>query len=374
MKRRFVWFLVLVVIGCLILSAQPVAAGGEDATMGDVKLTPVPDTQGEGGPITLELEIPFYGGCCYPLFAYEVAGSLELPENMNIISGPEPQKLSEVQAKAGGEPEWVTIKWVVKSMVAGEYTVGATASTQNCGSASSTTTITITKGCVISIPEIYPQQPSTEKETYINIEAMSPIEGITIDEVTLYYVASENELKSLESEEDTLYFGNNKNKMGEPISMDRAEDEGYLWNAKIPQQDSSSYVYYWVVAEDNNQNRTTSPVYTLNVEDLAFADMVLTITIWLPIILTIISIFVIILIVRYLNKVDTKKEGLLVLGSTRISRTEPGTKTDELSQRKLNVRLYAVFGILITIGIALLIWAIVSDELSDLIYVMGGGM
>jgi hypothetical protein len=374
MKKRLVWFLVLVVIGCLVLSAQPVTAGGEDATMGDTKLTPVPNTQGEGGPITLELEIPFYGGCCYPLFAYEVAGSLELPENMEMISGPEPQKFSEVQAKAGGEPEWVTIKWVVKSMVAGEYTVGATASTQNCGSASSTTTITITKGCVISIPEIYPEQPSTERETFINIEAMSPIEGITIDDVTLYYVTSESELKSLESEEDTLYFRNNKNKKGEPIPMNRAEDDGFLWSAKVPKQGSSSYVYYWVVAEDNNQNKTTSPVYTLNVEDLAFADLVLTITIWLPIILTIISIFVIILIVRYLNKVDMKKEGLLVLGSTKISHTEPSKNTDELYQRKLNVKLYAVFGILITIGIALLIWAVVSDELSDLIYVMGGGM
>jgi hypothetical protein len=374
MKKRLVWFLVLVVIGCLVLSAQPVTAGGEDATMGDTKLTPVPNTQGEGGPITLELEIPFYGGCCYPLFAYEVAGSLELPENMEMISGPEPQKFSEVQAKAGGEPEWVTIKWVVKSMVAGEYTVGATASTQNCGSASSTTTITITKGCVISIPEIYPEQPSTERETFINIEAMSRIEGITIDDVTLYYVTSESELKSLESEEDTLYFRNNKNKKGEPIPMNRAEDDGFLWSAKVPKQGSSSYVYYWVVAEDNNQNKTTSPVYTLNVEDLAFADLVLTITIWLPIILTIISIFVIILIVRYLNKVDMKKEGLLVLGSTKISHTEPSKNTDELYQRKLNVKLYAVFGILITIGIALLIWAVVSDELSDLIYVMGGGM
>jgi uncharacterized membrane protein len=115
-------------------------------------------------------------------------------------------------------------------------------------------------------------------------------------------------------------------------------------------------------------------VYTLNVEDLAFADLVLTITIWLPIILTIISVFIIIIIVRYMNKVDMKREGLLVLGSTKISQSEPSTNTDELYQRKLNVRLYAVFGILFTIGIALLLWAILSDQLSDLIYVMGGGM
>jgi hypothetical protein len=374
MKRRLVWFFVFVVIGCLVLSAQPVAAGGEDATMGDVELTPVPDTQGEGGPITLELEIPFYGGCCYPLYAYEITGSLDLPQNIEIISGPEPQKYSEVQAKAGGEPEWVNIRWIVTSMVAGEYTIGATASTKNCGSASSFATITVTKGCVISIPEVYPKQPSTERETYINIEAMSPIEGIVIDDVTLYYVTSENELKSLESEEDTLYFGNNDNKKGEPISMSRAEDDSYLWSSKIPKQGSSSYVYYWVVAEDNNQNKTTSSVYILNIEDLAFADMVLTITIWLPIILTIISILVIILILRHLDKVDMKKEGLLVLGSTRISQTDANKNIDDGYQRRLNVRLYAVFGILITVGIAILLWAILSDQLSDLIYVMGGGM
>ncbi|MEE9150214.1 MAG: hypothetical protein V3U20_00060, partial [Thermoplasmata archaeon] len=186
MKIKISWYLVLMVVVGFVLSAQPVTAGGEDAQMGDIKLSPTPDTQGQGGPITIVLEIPFYSGCCYPLYAYDVSASLQLPRNMEVVSGPEPEKYKKVEAKAG-KPSWVQIKWVVKSMIAGTYTIDVTVTTQNCGSATGSTIVTITEGCVISIPEVYPEQPSTEREIYVNIEALSPMEGVLIDNMTLYY-------------------------------------------------------------------------------------------------------------------------------------------------------------------------------------------
>ncbi len=372
MKIRISWCLVLIITVGFLLSAQPVSAGGEDAQMGDIKLTPTPDSQGQGGAITLELEIPFYSGCCYPLYAYDVSASLQLPRNVEIVSGPEPQKHNKVEAKAGGDSTLVYIKWEVKSMIAGTYTIDATVTTQNCGTATGSATVTVTEGCVISIPEIYPEQPITDKEIHVNLEALSPIEWINIEDVTLYYLSLEDELTAPESKNDTIYFGKSGSKVGEAISMDPVEDSTF-WAVKIPKQGSSSFLHYWVVATDNEGNKTTSPVYILKVEDMAYANLVLNLAIWSPLILTIISIIFMIVIRKHSRKVDVAQEGILVLGSTRISQSEKDKSLVEHHRRKMNLTLYAIFGIMITIGILFLLWALLNDQLYDLINAMGGG-
>lgn len=370
-KSKLYWCAVALLILTLILSSQPVSAGGEDALLGDVELTPIPASQGEGGPITIEANIPFYSGCCYPLYAYDVSAALTLPSNVEIVSGPTPAKYSKVEATAGGEPTWVKIKWVVKSMEAGEYTMGVTVNTQNCGSSEGSAIITVTEGCVISIPEVYPEKPSTERELYINVEAMSPMEGVYIEEATLYYVTKGSELTNIKAKNEILNLGNSKTQEGVLIPMEPIPDKDNFFSAKVPKQDSFTYLHYWIVATDNHGNKTTSPVYILKVEDMAYSNFVLGLAIWTPIILLLLSIAIIVLLVRHSNKVDSRAKGLLVLGTSRLS--QKGIKT-KFNLKRWNKKLYVAFGIFVTIGCVVFIWALTTDQLGELLYVIGGGM
>jgi hypothetical protein len=374
MRIKHAQYVPLIFILVLVMASQPVYAGGEDAQLGDATLSPTPYSQGEGGSITLELDIPFYSGCCYPLYAYDVTADLSLPRNVDIISGPEPSKISKVEAAAGGEPTWVKIKWTVKSLIAGEYTIDVTVNTQNCGSTSTSSTIEVTKGCVISIPEIYPKEPSTEKNLYINIEAMSPIEGVFIEDATIYYVNFGTEKSNVKSENETLYYGKTKSVEGTPLVMEPVEDRENFFEIKVPKQSTATYMHYWVVATDNRGNRTTSPVYSQKIEDMDHSNFVLTLAVWTPLILTIIGIISMILLSRHFKKIDEEEEGLLVLGSTKISNEEASKNFQKRYQRRSNLVIYTIFGALFAVGVLLFIWALITNQLGDLIYVVGGGM
>jgi hypothetical protein len=370
-NSKLSWCAIALLILTLILSSQPVSAGGEDALLGDVELIPVPASQGEGGPITIEANIPFYSGCCYPLYAYDVSAVLNLPSNVEIISGPTPAKYSKVEATAGGEPTWVKITWIVKSMVAGEYTIGVAVNTQNCGSSEGSAVISVTEGCVISIPEVYPEKPSTERDLYINVEAMSPIEGVYIEEATFYYVTKGSELSNIKAKNEILNLGKSKTQEGNPISMEPIPDKENFFSVKVPKQDSFSYLHYWIVATDNHGNKTTSPVYILKIEDMAYSNFILGLAIWTPMILLLITIIIIVLLMRHTKKVDSNAKGLLVLGTSRLS--QKGIKT-KFNVRRWNRRLYIGFGIFVTIGCAVFIWALTSDQLSEMLYIIGGGL
>jgi hypothetical protein len=370
-KTKLSWCAIALLILILILSSQPVSAGGEDALLGDVELTPTPASQGEGGPISIEANIPFYSGCCYPLYAYDVTAELDIPSQMEIVSGPEPAKHSKVEATSGGEPTWVKISWVVKSMVAGEYEIDVSVSTSNCGSSEGSTSVLVTEGCVLSIPEVYPDAPSTERDLYINIQALSPMEGVHIESATFYYVSEDSELTGSKAKNEKITFGKSNSRNGEPITMVPIEDRENFFKVQVPRQNSFSYLHYWVVAEDNFGNTTTSPVYILKIEDMAYSNMILGLAIWSPMIIMIFTIIIIVLLVRLTNKVDSKAKGLLVLGTSRIS--QKGMKT-KFNSRQWNNRLYIAFGIFVTLGIILMIWALTSEQLNELLYVIGGGL
>jgi hypothetical protein len=370
-KSKLTWCIIALFLTTLIFSSQPAAAGGEDALLGDVELKPVPASQGEGGPITLEANIPFYSGCCYPLYAYDVSATLDLPSNMEIISGPEPAKYSKIEATAGGEPTYVKIKWVVKSMVAGEYEIDVSVSTSNCGSSEGSAKVTVTEGCVISIPEVYPDKPSTERDLYINIEAMSPIEGVYIKSATLYYITKDSEITGSEAKNDKMYYGNSKGQEGKSIDMVPIEDRENYFKVMVPKQNSFSYLHYWVVATDNHDNATTSPVYILKIEDMAYSNMILGLAIWSPMIIMIFTIIIIVFLVQHSKKVDSQAKGLLVLGTSRVSKK--GLKT-KFNVKRWNNKLYIAFGIFISLGAILMIWALTSDQLNELLYVIGGGL
>ena len=46
----------------------------------------------------------------------------------------------------------------------------------------------------MTIPDVYPEIAPTNRDININVEASSPIEGVTIDDVTLFFIASDSEL------------------------------------------------------------------------------------------------------------------------------------------------------------------------------------
>jgi hypothetical protein len=178
---------VFMIMMFMTVPSQNALAQGDAALMGEISVSAVPESQGAGGAITIEVGIPFYGGCCYPLWAVDVQASLNVPEHVTIIEGPLPSKYDEIEAKAGGEADYYYFKWKVKSMIPGNYNVTAIVTTENCGSTEGVAGFTITEGCVMSIPEVYPELAPTNRDINLNLKALSPIEGVTIEEVTLFY-------------------------------------------------------------------------------------------------------------------------------------------------------------------------------------------
>jgi hypothetical protein len=79
-------------------------------------------------------------------------------------------------------------------------------------------------------------------------------------------------------------------------------------------------------------------------------------------------------LLAYTGRVDVRKKGLLILGSSKVSKAEPVLETDDHSLRRAHLVRYAISGALIVVGVAILLWAVLNNQLADLINVMGGGV
>lgn len=371
-----------ILIGILIITmfptffSQNVIAQGDDALMGEISITAEPDSQGAGGPITIVVDIPFYGGCCYPLWAYEVSASLNLPEYVSLAEGPIPAKYDEIEAKAGGEADYYYFKWTVKSMVPGRYNVSVTVTTENCGIAEGIVGFAITEGCVMSIPEIYPELAPTNREINLKLEAMSPIEGITIENVNLFYFIGNEELNIAKTKNEVILYEGGGSDTGKYIPMNRNENEDYLWETVIPGQSSTCYLYYWVVATDSQGNITTSPAYSLKIEDLDQASLMVNLAFWLSILFTIIGLLIIVVSIMILKRraLERNKDGVHIIGSEEGPSYGSETDQDTLwRKKKKRIRAIAFIALIIITAI-FIVWTITSNLYDDLIYIVEGGI
>jgi len=358
-------FFIILFIGPALFSFNA-SAGTEDASMSDFKLTITPYRQGVGGEITIEASVSFFGGCCYSLFAYDVRTTIVLPENVQLVKGSLTQQKDEVEATEGGAATTVHFKWTVKSMVPDTYVIKVNLTTKNCGNLNADETMEVIEGCSMTIPTLYPDNPSTKKDTFVMLDVSCGLEGVVVENVNLFYIKSGKKLASdtnkIYADNDTILWPGGS-KSGTPAIMEGREFTDNTWKGAIQEQKDETIIYYWIVAKDNTGKNTTSIVYSYEVLEIDRIYFIADILNWLPILGTLIGI---ILIVFLYNKFrnPTIGKGVHLLGSDSIKEIH-STIIDSTFQNKLYYRRLLIAILLLIVAIIVLIWAMYSGHLEQ---------
>jgi hypothetical protein len=353
----------------------PSALAGEDANIDeDLMVSANPPQQGSGGPITITIISTFYGGCCYALYAYDVEPEIVLPKDVELVGKISPDTISKFEATAGGGAVLARFTCTVKSNSPGEYDIKAIVKTSNCGNAEGKTKITITKGCVLSTPEVFPNQPSTDRSTIVTLSAYSPIEGVSINKVSIFYLTLDgNNINDLKAENETIQI-NGKTEPGTEVILTPKELEENQWQGEIPKQDEEATVVYWIVAEDNFGNKTTSPINTLEVKNLDDIHFQHNMLIWGALIVSVVGVFILGNIWRYTNRVRVtklKSEGFQLVGTDAIEMKNKGIVRNAYQTKMNRIRMVTLL-ILILVAVILIILAITGNQYELLRENIGG--
>jgi hypothetical protein len=375
MRVRNFYKISLFLITILMLQlAIPNVSAGEDAQLdGDLKVSAVPSQQGTGGIMTITVTATFFGGCCYSLFGNDVALELTLPPELELVDEISPKKINKFEAIAGGGAAPAYFTFSVKSFTPGEYVIKTKVTTSNAGNAEGRVTITVTKGCVITTPELFPQDPTTGKNTIVKVSAYSPIEGVVIENVEMYYSVIDGSISNSKPENETLYWDGGEIE-GKNIECSSVDFEVDLWQGEIPKQNEESTVAYWIVAEDNFGNKTSSPLYTVEVQNYDEIHMTNNLLIWFAIIGSIIGCLVISLLWGYTHRapvIHKTTKGMVFTGSKAIE-IEAKEKRAKKYTSKMDRNRYVAFVIIFVIVLIVIILAILSDQY-DLLRTNVGG-
>jgi hypothetical protein len=359
----------------IILLFSPNVSAGEDANIDeDLTITATPSQQGVGGKITLDILVTFYGGCCYPLYAFDIEPELQLPGNIEIVDKVSPEKINKFEATAGGGAVQAKFQCTIRSFIPGEYEIPIKVSTSNCGNAEGSAKITVTEGCVISIPELYPDQPSTGRDINIIINAYSPLENVEIKNVSLYFLTESSEIIKDPDPKGEILNWSGGSEAGSEIIFQPMEFEENQWQGNIPKQSDEAFLTYWIVAEDNFGNITTSPAYIIEVKNLEQIHFQHSSLVWGAIIACVIGIIIIGIVWNYVSRnpaLKAKLSGALIIGSAVVD--IKSTNADKLNYQKRmnNFRNLALLIILISTLILLYI-AIQSGQYELLRTNVGG--
>ncbi len=228
----------------------------------------------------------------------------------------------------------------------------------------------------MSIPEVYPESAPTNREVNLKLEAMSPIEGVSIEEVNLFYIISDKELSITKPKNDIIHFKDGSSDTGTHIPMHPNENEEYTWETVIPGQGSTAFLYYWIVARDSQGNTTTSPAYLLKIEDLTQASLMVNLAFWLSIFLTIIGMLLVFGYIKFLRRRAFKqnKNRPQIMGSEESSNWGSETEQDVLwRKKKKRIRTIAFIALIIITAI-FIVWMITSNLYDELVYIVEGGL
>jgi hypothetical protein len=299
---------------------------------------------------------------------------MELPPELEFVEPISPDEISKFEATAGGGAVVSNFQCKIKSMVPGEYTIKTKVTTSNSGSAKGTVKVTITEGCVITIPNLYPEQPSTDRSTVITLSAYSPIVGVEITKVDMHYLAMDiTSISNPIPKNETLYWSGGSQE-GKSIAMEPNEFEENSWKGEIPKQKEETILAFWVVAEDNFGNRTTSPATNLEVKDLNTIHLQHNLIIWFAILGSIIGIVLIGIIWGYVNKLQVLRstgKGIRIMG-VKSQEIESRAFDDGRVAKKLNISRNIVFLVLFVVAIVLIIVAIQQGQYELLRENIGG--
>jgi hypothetical protein len=340
--------------------------------MEDVVLSATPNTQGLGGLVTIEAEISFFGGCCYPLFAYDIKAIISIPDNIELISGETIKEVDTVEAVEGGAPTVVNFKWDIKSIIPGDYKISVNVTTSNCGKSDAEILVKYVEGCSMSIPEVYPDIPNTDRNTFINIDVRSGLEGIHVDDVKFFYIKTSNkedyDISVIKADNDTLLLDGNIKK-GSIISPESVEYHPDSWKGMIPKQNEECMIYYWIVATDNTGKNTTSVVYSFEVFEIEQIYDFIDILTWVTIIGIVIGIIILTLFFK-ISSPNIEKNPLILGSSTMKDLQNNQIKVNNVLKARFHRNLILI--LLFMISILMLVWAIYSGQFEQFTELNGG--
>lgn len=257
-----------VAVAIALAALAPPVAAEENAEYAGLSLSASPPVQGIGGTVTVRLAANFFGGCCYPLFAYDVVPELSVPEGLEVVSGPEPADMRRFEAPQGGLPAPAVFTYTLRSLEVGSYTLNATVATKNCGSQSARATVEFIKGAIFSDPRVlYPATVSLGESAVFSVGAYSGLAGVAVDGVELRcaVLGTGEAGQGLSAGDDgCLRPGGLR---GSAVGLVRDPEEPTVWRGLLPPPKRTGVLAVWLLALDSTGNTTVSPVFTYRVAD-----------------------------------------------------------------------------------------------------------
>jgi hypothetical protein len=158
--------------------------------------------------------------------------------------------------------------------------------------------------------------------------------------------------------------------------MEPDENEEYAWKTLIPAQSTTCYLYYWIMATDNQGNTTTSQAYELKIEDLEQVYLLSNLAFWVPISITVLGMSLIFAFAWILKRRALKKSAdkFHVIGSEEVSHYGSDNEGDALWRKKQKWVRAVVFIILVAITITFIIWSLMENLYGEVVYFVEGGL
>jgi hypothetical protein len=363
--------LILLLVGILVLAIVPVmnssAQGGDAAKMDSLTLSSIPPQQSVGGELEFRVNFNVYGGCCYHLWVYNAVPEVDFPPEFQLISGPSPETMEEIDGLPGGEPCPQHFSWKGIFSKAGTYKIAARVVSDNSGIIEGVGEITILSGPAISMPITYPSTPDSNKELQISVDIISPTLGVDVTSVKMYQLISDEPYDDAKAELDMLTVfsgGYSRTFPGTEKELQRSEKYPNTYVAIYPAFKENKYVYYWYVAKDSDGMVITSSVNEAKVTDIQGTYNKVT-TVFLSFIVScIVGIFLIIF-------VHMKVERRRVRDKTKLYRLGSAGNAEYLSKKDTPkparpVLYYVVFALLLIIAIAFIYYAHTNGGLAEI--------
>jgi len=362
----------LLMIALLMMTLIPLFTGnaqaGESAKLDRVEVSASPPQQGAGGEIEVTATVYIYGGCCYHLYTYDLTATADFPEEVEILNGPSPKIYKEVDGLPGGEPVTRKFTWTVRCFEEGVFPLKVVVDTENSGSVSGQCDIMITKGAVISVPQLYPSKAETGRHLHMKFKAYSPIEAFEVTEVRMYYYFSSQQLTNLSANNSvlTIESGGELNTItGTELTLTPSTLEENIYTTTIPAIDKEGYFYYWIYAVDTEDMRVTTAVYESQLTDYEKANSVVRYVFIALIVFAIVGIILIVLLHAYTGKRQVRdKTKLYRLGS--MGNTEFMEETDRPKDPK-PVLLYVVIALIVLIAIGFIIYSFYTGSYDEIV-------
>ncbi|UCC67522.1 MAG: hypothetical protein JSV79_10395 [Armatimonadota bacterium] len=273
---------VLICLSCFVLAGLATSPAGGDGGAHmrppKIEMKPAPDKL-----VELIVTVGFTGGCCFTLTTYDVAATLEVPEGVEVVSGPEPPRYEQIVGPPGGVKQgFAEFRWRLrKADEEAVYPIKVRLTTKNSGTVEKRCELAKPLPCNVSQPEVAHPAPSNTP-TPVKVDVASNKEDRFVSKVTLYYVSGlPSGVSHLRAEGRTLAYGvtgTNAARQGQPLQMSR-KYEPTVWRASLPGRPPGT-VHYWIVAKDSAGELTTSPVCELWVVDLGETRLALNLTGW----------------------------------------------------------------------------------------------